>query len=122
VNRERYDLPTWNLEIRHGLDHVFVTAFQWVHGREVLHSEGVALGTLIRNYLYDWRFEEAKAQLESCRVAFRPREIGCTTAEVQQVLARINELNDRVGHPQNWFHHRRLDGATFERMMARIEE
>lgn len=121
VNRERYDLPTWHEELRHGTDHVFVTAFQWVHGREVLHSEGVALGTLISNYVYDWRFEEAKVLLDSCGVAYRPREIGCTIAEVHEVLARMNELNDRLGHSKNWFHHRQLDDVTFEQMMAKIE-
>jgi len=121
VNRERYDLPTWHEELRHGTDHLFVTAFEWVHGREVLHSEGVALGTLISNFVYDWRFEEAKTLLESCGVAFRPRDIGCTIAEVHEVVARINELNDRLGHPKNWFHHQNLDDTTFNQIMAEID-
>ena len=90
VNRERYDLPTWNRQLMRSLDHVFVIAFQWVHGREVLHAEGVALGTLISNYLHDWRFQQTKSLLDSCHVRYCPRQIGCNWEEVRQVLDRIN--------------------------------
>jgi hypothetical protein len=41
--------------------------------------------------------------------------------EVRQVLARINDLGNRLGQPKHWFHHRELDGRTFEEMMAGIE-
>lgn len=121
INRERYDLPTFKLNVSHSLDHVFCIAFQWVHGRELMHSESVALGSLINGYLYDWGFEETKALLDACQVRYRPRDISCTHAEVCEVLGRMNELNDMLGHAPNWFHHRELDDATFARMMAAID-
>lgn len=122
VNRERYALPTWNPKIMHSLDHVFTIAFEWVLGRELLHSECVALGTLINNYLYDWRFDEVKGLLDACHVRYRPKDIGTTRTEVRQVIDRINDLNDILGNAKNWFHYRKLDDETFAHMMNRIEE
>ncbi len=122
INRERYDLPTWNPKIAHSLDHVFTIAFEWVLRRELLHAESVALGTLINNYLCDWRFDETKALLDTCHVRYRPKDIGTTRVEVREVLNRINELNDILGNSQNWFHHRKLDDETFNSMIDKIEE
>jgi len=120
VNRERYDLPTFTASGGHSLDHTFVMTFQWVHRRELIHAEAAALGTLINAHLYEWGFDESKALLDACRVRYRPRDIGCTEAEVAEVLDRFNELLDRLGQPQNWFHHRRLAPTAFERMMGAI--
>lgn len=121
INRERYQAPTWDLKVGHGLDHVFSAGFEWVHGRELMHSEAVALGSLINAYLYQWAFDETKSLLDACRVLYRTQEIGCTHDEVRQVLDRINELNDRLGLPENWFHRHQLDDTTFANMMEAIE-
>lgn len=59
--------------------------------------------------------------MNDCGVGFRHDEIGCTMDEVRQVLARINDLGNRLGQPKNWFHHRELDGRTLEEVMAGIE-
>ncbi|MBM4436382.1 MAG: iron-containing alcohol dehydrogenase [Actinobacteria bacterium] len=120
INRERYDLPTAAAAGGNNLDHTFAMTFEWVHGRELLHAEAVALGTLMNAYLYAGGFDEAKALLDACRVRYRPPEIGCTEAEIRQVLQRFNELSDRLGRPRNWFHLHRLDDATFARMLAAI--
>lgn len=120
INRERYDLPTQRAVERRCIDHNFVVAFEWVHGRELIHSEGVALGSLISAHVYAWDFEETKALLDACRVRYRPGEIGCTATEVHEVLERINEPTGEA-RPENWFHHRRLDDEAFARMMAAIE-
>ncbi|MGH2461384.1 MAG: iron-containing alcohol dehydrogenase, partial [Chloroflexota bacterium] len=120
INRERYDLPTFGTSGGHSLDHSFAITFEWIHRRELIHGEGVALGTLINALLYESGFDEAKALLDSCGVLYRPRDIGCTDAEVRQVLDRFNDLNDRLGRTRNWFHERELDDPTFTRMMAMI--
>lgn len=119
VNRERYDLPTWDVD-RRSLDHQFVIAFEWVHRRELIHSEVVSLGSLIGAYLYEADFDETKALLESCGVRYRPSEIGCTLAEVRETLDRINEPVGPAG-PENWFHRRQLNARNFDAMMATIE-
>jgi glycerol dehydrogenase-like iron-containing ADH family enzyme len=121
INRERYDLRTFQLKVSHSLDHVFIMGFEWILGRELLHSEGVALGSLMNCYLYQWGFEETKQLLDSCQVHYRLRDIGCTWSEVRTVLEKINDLNDRLGLPKNWFHHRQLDETTLNCMMAAIE-
>ena len=92
-----------------------------MHGRELIHGEGVALGSLINAYLYQWGLAETKARLDRCRVRYRPDEIGCSVAEIRETMERINELNDKLGRGRNWFHLHRLDDQTFERMMAAIE-
>ena len=58
INRERYQLPTWNLGAEHDLDHIFSAGFEWVHGRELLHSEAVTLGSLISAFVYQWGFDD----------------------------------------------------------------
>jgi glycerol-1-phosphate dehydrogenase [NAD(P)+] len=119
VNRERYDLPTWDIE-RRGVDHAFVIAFEWVNRRELIHAEGVSLGSLIGAYLYEADFAETKRLLDSCGVRYRPAEIGCTRAEVRATLERISEPVGPDG-PENWFHRRTLDDETFDAMMTAIE-
>ena len=112
INRERYDVPTFDMKISRSIDHTFVIAFEWVLGRELIHSEAVSLGSLINAHVYEWGFDETKALLDLCRVRYRPAEIGCTWDEVKTVLARINELHDLLGNPPNWFHHRTLGDAS----------
>ena len=120
INRERYDLPTVNAVERRCVDHNFVLAFEWVHGRELIHSEGVSLGALISAYVYEEDFDETKALLDSCRVRYRPADIGCTAAEVHEAVNQMNVVATDEW-PKNWFHHHRLDDAQFERMLAAIE-
>lgn len=121
INRERYDVPTFDMKISRSIDHTFVIAFEWVLGRELIHSEVVSLGSLINAHVYAWGFDETKALLDLCRVRYRPAEIGCTWDEVKTVIGRINELHDLLGNPPNWFHHRTLSDASFERMAAAID-
>ena len=121
VNRERYDLKLHSLKVGHSLDHAFCITFEWVHGRELLHGEAVALGSLINAYLYDWGFDRTKELLEACRTRFRPAEIGCTHQEVLEALNQVAAFADLVGHPRNYFHYRGLDRDTFDAMMAAIE-
>ncbi len=120
INRERYDLPTMQVPSR-GLDHVFIISFEWVHGREINHSEGVSLGTLINDFLYGWGFDEAKELLDSCGVSYRPSDLDCSWDDVRAVTERMNELHDLLGATENWFHKRELDDATFTRMAAAID-
>ena len=120
VNRERYDLPTVDAVERRSIDHSFVIAFEWVHQRELIHSEAVSLGALIGAYLYESDFDETKALLDSCRVRYRPAEIGCTLAEVRATLDRINEPVGPIA-PENWFHRRSLNDKQFDAMMATIK-
>ena len=61
-----------------------------------------------------------KGYMEACHVRYRPADIGCTRDEVRETLDRITEPVGE-GSPENWFHKRTLDDATFERMMAAIE-
>jgi len=91
-----------------------------VHQRELIHSEAVSLGALIGAYLYESDFDETKALLDSCRVRYRPAEIGCTLAEVRATLDRINEPVGPIA-PENWFHRRSLNDKQFDAMMATIE-
>ena len=121
VNRERYDLKLHSLGVGHSLDHAFCITFEWVHGRELLHGEAVALGSLINGYLYGWGFDRTKAMLEECRTRFRPSEIGCTHQEVLETLNQLTAFADLVGHPRNYFHYRGLDRKTFDAMMSAIE-
>ena len=121
VNRERYDLKLHSLKVGHSLDHAFCITFEWVHGRELLHGEAVALGSLINGWLYGWGFDRTKALLEACRTRFRPAEIGCTHQEVLEALNQVAAFADLVGHPRNYFHYRGLDRETFDAMMAAIE-
>ena len=121
INRERYDVPTFEMKVGRSIDHTLVIAFEWVHGRELIHSEAVSLGSLINAHVYEWGFDETKALLDACQVRYRPAEIGCTWDEVKAVVANINDLHDRLGNPPNWFHHRTLDDASFERMAAAID-
>jgi len=121
INRERYDVPTFDMQVSRSIDHTFVIAFEWVNGRELIHSEAVSLGSLINAHVYEWGFEETKVLLDACQVRYRPSDIGCTWDEVKAVLGRINELHDRLGSPPNWFHHRTLDDTSFERMAAAID-
>ena len=121
VNRERYDLKLHSLKVGHSLDHAFCITFEWVHGRELLHGEAVALGSLINAWLYDWGFDRTKELLEACRTRFRPAEIGCTHQEVLEALHQVAAFADLVGHPRNYFHYRGLDRETFDAMMAAIE-
>ena len=121
VNRERYDVPTHDLKASHSVDHTFVMAFEWVQGYELIHSEVVSLGALINAYVYQWGFDETKALLDACRVRYRPADIGCTWDEVKAVLANLNELNDRLGHAQNWFHLHSLSDESFQQMAAAID-
>ncbi len=120
INRQRYDLPTHSDVPRRSVDHSFIIAFEWVHGREVIHSQGVSLGSLINAYIYGSDFDLMKGYMDACHVRYRPADIACTRDEVRETLDRINEP---VGaeSPENWFHKRTLDDATFERMMAAIE-
>ncbi len=120
ISRERYDLPTVKEVERRCVDHNFVLAFEWVHGRELIHSEGVALGALISAYVYEQDFEETKALLDSCRVRYRPHEIGCTVDEMRATVDQINVVAGE-GWPENWFNHHSLDDAGFDRMLAAIE-
>ena len=121
VNRERYDVPTHDLKVSHSVDHTFVMAFEWVQGYELIHSEVVSLGALINAYVYQWGFDETKTLLDACRVRYRPADIGCTWDEVKAVLANLNELNDRLGHAQNWFHLHSLSDESFQQMAAAID-
>ncbi len=121
INRERYDVPTYDMKVSHGIDHTLVIAFEWVQGRELIHSEVVSLGALINGFVYEWGFDETKSMLDACRVRYRPSDIGCTWDEVKAVIGRLNELHDKLGNPPNWFHHRTLDDASFDRMVAAIE-
>ncbi len=121
INRERYDVPTFDMKISRSIDHNLVIAFEWVHGRELIHSEVVSLGALINAHVYEWGFDETKSLLDACGVRYRPAEIGCTWNEVKATVANINDLHDRLGNPPNWFHHRTLDDASFERMAAAID-
>lgn len=121
VNRERYDLKLNSLKVGYNLDHAFCITFEWVHGRELLHGEAVALGSLINGYLYGWGFDQTKSLLEECRIRFRPTEIGCTYEEVLETLNRLADLADLVGHSRNYFHYRRLDHNTFDAMMTAVE-
>lgn len=121
INRERYDVPTYGMQVSHGIDHTFVIAFEWIHGRELIHSEAVSLGSLINAHVYEWGFDETKSLLDACRVRYRPSEIGCSWDEVKTVIDRINELNDRLGDARNWFHHRKLDGDSFDSMVAAVD-
>lgn len=121
INRERYGLLSHQGDVGHSLDHVFVIAFEHVLGRQLIHGEGVGLGAAINCYLYGSGFDETKALLDSCGVRYRPHDIGCTQDEVRTVLDRINELNDKLGHPKNWFHYHRLSDATFRRMMRAVD-
>ena len=115
INRERYDVPTFDMKVSRSIDHTFVIAFEWVLGRELIHSEVVSLGSLINAHVYEWGFDETKALLDLCRVRYRPAEIGCTWDEVKTVIGSINELHDLLGNPPNWFHHHTLSDASFER-------
>ena len=123
INRERYDLPTMQVPSR-GLDHAFIISFEWVHRREINHSEGVSLGTLMNDFIYGWGFDEAKDLLDSCGVSYKPRDLGCTWDEVHAVTKRFNELHDLTGGSvtqQNWFHKCNLDETAFTRMAAQID-
>lgn len=121
VNRERYDVPTHDLKVSHSVDHTFVMAFEWVHGYELIHSEVVSLGALINAYVYEWGFDETKSLLDACQVRYRPADIGCTWDEIRAVLANLNELNDRLGHAQNWFHLNSLSDQSFQQMADAID-
>ena len=121
INRERYDLQLFPLQVGHSLDHAFCITFEWVHGRELFHGEMVALGSLINCFLYGWGFEETKSLLNKCRTRYRPADIGCTKKEVLDTLQELANFSDLISHPQNYFHHRDMDHETFENMMAAIE-
>jgi len=121
INRERYDLNLFDLKVGHSLDHAFSITFEWVHGRELLHGEGVGLGSLINAFLYGWGFDKTKAMLEACHTRYRPTEIGCSYKEIRVTLDTLSAFADLVSHPENYFHHRSLDSKVFEQMMAAIE-
>jgi len=119
--RERYILPHQELDLEGNLDHTFCCAFEWVHGRELLHSEAVSLGTLINCFLYDGYFDEAKSMLEKCRTRYLPEDIGCTIDEVRHVLDRITEAGEHMIFSRNWFHVKKMDDARFEGVIGAIE-
>jgi hypothetical protein len=119
INQQRHEVPTAQGVERRSVDHTFVVSFELLQGRELIHSEGVALGTLISNHVYEHLFDECKSLLEACRVRYRPRDLGCTEEEVRYVVDRINE---RYGSGGNWFQHHQFDDDAFTRMMDRINE
>ena len=120
INRERHELPTAKVVEGRSVDHTFVVAFELMQGRELIHSEGVALGTLISTYIYESYFDESKSLLDACHVRYRPREIGCSLKELREVLGKINEFAG--GLPtENWFAHRGMDDKMFHRMVELID-
>ncbi len=123
VNRERWELPARAAAGGHGIDHELTNAFIWVHDRELLHGEAVALGTLINNYVYDWKFTETKQWLDDCRVRYTPADIGCSHEELRTALDRIPAWMEFRSKPwENWFHRHTLDDRYFNRMLAAIEQ
>ena len=117
VNRERFELRIWRLGAGHALDHLFDNTFVWVHNRNLLHGEAVALGTLINCLLYDSEFERAKAMFDECGTRYRPSQIGCTWSEVRSTLAAIRENVDHLGWFDTYFHHRSADDLTFQSLV-----
>ncbi len=121
VNRERWDLPTIQLGAGHNIDHPFTSSYYRIFLRAPLHGMGVALGSLISAYLYEHDFDVIKRMLDDCRVRYRPADIGVTHAEVRTSLDRLNELTHKPGMAESVLHHKQLDDALFNEMLAAIE-
>lgn len=121
VNLERFDLKIWTLKAGHSIDHLLDNTFVYVHGKNLLHAELVALGTLINNILYGSRFDQARNMLAACGTRFRPNQIGCTWEQIHQTLQGIRENCDAIGWPQTWLHHRELDPDLFARIVSQID-
>ena len=121
VNRERYGLRLHGLGLGMSLDHLFVVSFEWLHGREILHGEGVALGTLIACYVYGWGFQEARSWLDACTTRYRPTEIGCSWEEVRQVLQEIPRASEQLLPNHNYFQRHPIGSPTFETLQAAID-
>ena len=52
---------------------------------------------------------------------YRPADIGVTHAEVRVSLDRLNELTHKPGMAESVLHHKQLDDALFDEMLAAIE-
>jgi glycerol dehydrogenase-like iron-containing ADH family enzyme len=119
--RERYDLPIADMKVGHEINHLLDNTFVWVHRRDLLHGETVALGTLLDCHLYASCFDEARGMLDACRMRYRPSQIGCTWAEIRAVLEAIPAHCDFLGWPKTCLHDRPIDDATFDQMVSRVE-
>lgn len=121
VNRERYGLRLHQLGLGMSLDHLFSISFEWLHRRELLHGEGVALGTLISCYVHGRGFEEAKALLDSCGTRYRPQDIGCSWNEVHQVLQALPHSSQELIPCHHYFQRHPIDASTLQALRAAIE-
>ena len=121
VNRERFELGFWKLKALHGIDHLFDNTYSWVQGRNLIHAEAVALGTLINAVLCGSTFDQARTLLERCGTRYKPSQISCTWPQVRSTLEAIPEHADHLEWPESWLHYGTLDDATFDEIVRRIE-
>ena len=116
VNRERHGLRLTGLDANRGMDHYFDNAFLWTHGRDFLHGEGVALGTLLTCGLYGSRFDEARSLLAACGTRCLPAQLGCSWPEVRAALDAIPRLGEQVKWHETILHRGAVDEAAFDAM------
>lgn len=121
INRERYELRMYTMQVGHSIDHLFDCTFLWVHDRDMLHSEAVALGTLMSCHLSGCRFEEARSLLDRCGTRYLPSQIGCTWSEIRSTLEAIPTHADQGDMGRTILHEQPIDDQAFAEMADRIE-
>jgi len=121
VNRERCRLRIYRMKAHHAIDHHFVNAFTWVHKRQLLHGEGVALGTLINCCLCGDGFDEAVTMLKACRTRYLPVQIGCTWEQVRAALDAIPAQSEHLKSSETVLHYRPIDDKRMAEMAELIE-
>lgn len=120
-NRKRYGLHAWDLGLYYAIDHAFDAAFYFVHRRSLLHSEAVALGSLLSCVLYDGGFEETIHLLRSCGTRYLPAQIGCTWPEVRETLDHLHEHGTHYGHTNTRLADGPVSDELFNQMVTRVE-
>ena len=118
VNRQRHELKLAKLDVGHAIDHLFENTFTWVHGRHMLHAEGVALGTLINNALCGHGFAEARKLLDACGGRYLPQQIGCNWDEIESTLAAIPDHCDHLQWGTCILHHMSADCRALRRLIC----
>lgn len=122
ISRERWDLPVMKQQVNHSVDHPIDPAFYWVHGRQPLHGEIVALGTLITCHLCDMHFEKAVEMFKACGTRYKPRQIGCSWEEIHEAMDAVPEHVDYLGGLETILHKRSVDEKTMSEMAERIDK
>ncbi len=120
AQRDRYRLPTFGKDVYHSIDHPFGSAFERIHGRELIHAEAVALGTLLTCFVCEWGFDEAKQMLDACRTRYKPLEIRTTYDEARAAVEGAAS-GGPLGPGVNWFSEHDLDDDLWRRMMAAVD-